>query len=278
MADEQQAAEEAQETNLLNLDTPEDAPEDAGDEIERDAEAQETVSVKPDENGIIEYNGDKIKVPPELIDQQTGEINGAAAVKRAIDLRKLVGKTDKVEAPENYDFTVPEDLKEVVGVNADSPLAASAIDAAKKAGLSQEQFDGMVQVYLQNVADEASNAPAPVDQQVELQKVYGEQTQATVERLNKTIPAMFPEMKKDEGVRAIIEGVASTAQGVQFLDMIASKMKEPIPSPKGGVDSAPVSRDALMDLMRSEAYFNSSHPDHNRITRQVTEGYAKLQG
>ena len=190
--------------------------------------------IKPDAQGMIEYNGERVKVPPELLDRKTGAINPAAAVKRAIDLRRLVSKPDSPAVPEDYVFNVPEPLQEAVDLDAEAPVIKSAVEAAKKAGLSQAQFDGMIGAYLQNRVDEANSTPPPVDEQAELQKIYGDKAQATLDRLHKMVPAAFPEVMRDDALRGVFENLSAIAQGVRLLEAMTNRLKEPSSSPIRG--------------------------------------------
>lgn len=62
---------------------------------------------------------------------------------------------------------------------------------------------------------------------------------------------------------------------IRMLAKIGAEMQEDAPA---GADSNPAEQQTIRDLMKSEAYMNPKHTDHERVSAQVKAYYQKRYG
>jgi len=227
-----------------------------------DGEASGLPEWLPEKYRVLDGDG---KLDLQASSQKLAEGYAAAA--------KRIGTGDlPPEAPDGYkDFTPPEAFKDV---QLDPDLSRSFRERAHKAGLTQSQFDFVMGEYF-NVVPEVLNAAASVsadEARAELSKVWStpaelEANMTAAERAVSQVPqALQEQIKAKYGTDPLFW---------QFAAVYGREAREDRPpAPAGGAASV-TDTDALM---RSEAYRNSKHPDHEKVSRQVSEAFQKRHG
>ncbi|MCS6037356.1 hypothetical protein LNQ52_20070 [Klebsiella pneumoniae subsp. pneumoniae] len=79
----------------------------------------------------------------------------------------------------------------------------------------------------------------------------------------------------DEGDRGRIDEIGNNPMVIRMLAKIGAEMQEDAPA---GADSNPAEQQTIRDLMKSEAYMNPKHTDHERVSAQVKAYYQKRYG
>lgn len=184
-------------------------------------------------------------------------------------LEKRVGSGDlPPKAPEEYAITVPDALKETF--KEDERTAALRKDA-HEAGLNQKQFDFMMGKFFQ-IGPEL--AQAAVQNSVEqtrgaLEKAWGDKYDEQFSGAFKAFQAYAPEGVKFDDI------MTNPAIAYQLLAKIAPELGE-----AGGVpgNTSGGQGESVDDLMKSEAYWNSKHADHAKVSAKVRAHYERKHG
>lgn len=251
-----------------------DANDDSGDEATKtdDANSDEQSSAH-----VLEHNGEKIEVP-ENFRNEDGTPNVAAILKSQTDLRKQVG--EKPAPPEKYELNVPEALQEVIKPDNDNPMVAPVMEWAKKHGISQQAFDELTASYYGQMAPdpEADKKHAEMET-AKLKDSLGDNMKGRLDEIGKWTGAVLGDLRNDEGVKEAITALTTSASGVMVLDKIMRASGErTIPSGKDGGSRPALSQDDIRALQGTDAYWNSSHPEHSSTVKRVKEGLAALTG
>ncbi len=79
----------------------------------------------------------------------------------------------------------------------------------------------------------------------------------------------------DEGDRGRIDEIGNNPMVIRMLAKIGAEMQEDAPAV---TESNPAEQQTIRDLMKSEAYMNPKHADHERVSAQVKAYYQKRYG
>lgn len=190
----------------------------------------------------------------------------AAAVKR-------IGSGDlPPETPDAYvDSPVPEQFKDVP---LDPELTRSFREGAHKAGLTQPQLDFVMGEYFKLVPSmlNASAALSADEARAQLSQVWStpaelQSNMTAAERAVAAVPADLQEQIRTEfGTNPLFW---------QFAAQFGKEVGEDRTVSAGG-GAAPVTD--VEALMRTEAYRNSKHPDHAKVSAQVAQAFSKRVG
>jgi len=143
------------------------------------------------------------------------------------DLEKRFGAF--TGAPETYEAVLSDAMTEAgVTIDTDDPLMEKAVEYAKASNMSQEGFNGMVQLYAESIASEAM---ALEDYKAGQLDSLGSSGQQRIEGINKWVDANM-DAESAEGLRGII----TTAEGVQAIEQLIAKTKN---APVAAADTAP---------------------------------------
>jgi hypothetical protein len=186
------------------------------------------------------------------------------------NLEKMKGTPTPAKA-EDYTFIMPEQFKDV---EMDPELTNSFRERAHKAGLSQQAYEFVMGEYF-NLVPTLLNAAAghSADQaRAELSKVWGtpaelQSNMTAAERAVAAMPADLQEQIRTE--------FGTNATFWQFAAHFGKEVGEDRPVAPAGGQPTHTDTDALM---RTEAYRNSKHPDHARVSAQVSAAFAKRAG
>jgi hypothetical protein len=230
-------------------------------------EAQEqTVSDKPEFVQDKFWDADRKEVNLENLASSYNALEKKLG-SRTEDLSKQVRQDLEQErlgkVPEEYKVNVPELPENVdVSVSEDMEIVQWWKDTAKQNGLSQEQFDEGVKVFIDNAM-----ATLP-DVNVEMQKL-GDNSKERVEAAE-----LWSKKNLSPEAYSTFSSIASTADGVKAIEEIMKMTKDsPMPTTPTQVSVTPDLGD-LKSMMNDPRYYDSNKRDDSYIKR-VTELYEK---
>ena len=228
-------------------------------------EAQEqTVSDKPEFVQDKFWDADRKEVNLENLASSYNALEKKLG-SRTEDLSKQVRQDLEQErlgkVPEEYKINVPELPENVdVSVSEDMEIVQWWKDTAKQNGLSQEQFDEGVKVFIDNAM-----ATLP-DVNAELEKL-GDNSKERVEAAE-----LWSKKNLSPEAYNTFSSVASTADGVKAIEEIMKMTKDsPMPTTPTQVSVTPDLGD-LKSMMNDPRYYDSNKRDDAYIKR-VTELY-----
>ena len=230
-------------------------------------EAQEqTVSDKPEFVQAKFWDADRQEVTLENLASSYNALEKKLG-SRTEDLSKQVRQDLEQErlgkVPEEYNLNVPELPENVdVSVSDDMEIVQWWKDTAKQNGLSQEQFDEGVKVFIDNAM-----ATLP-DVNAEMEKL-GDNSKERVEAAE-----LWSKKNLSPEAYNTFSSVASTAEGVKAIEEIMKMTKDsPMPTTPTQVSVTPDLGD-LKSMMNDPRYYDSNKRDDSYIKR-VTELYEK---
>ena len=230
-------------------------------------EAQEqTVSDKPEFVQDKFWDADRKEVNLENLASSYNALEKKLG-SRTEDLSKQVRQDLEQErlgkTPEEYKVNVPELPENVdVSVSEDMEIVQWWKDTAKQNGLSQEQFDEGVKVFIDNAM-----ATLP-DVNAELEKL-GDNSKERVEAAE-----LWSKKNLSPEAYNTFSSIASTADGVKAIEEIMKMTKDsPMPTTPTQVSVTPDLGD-LKSMMNDPRYYDQSKRDDSYIKR-VTELYEK---
>jgi hypothetical protein len=230
-------------------------------------EAQEqTVSDKPEFVQDKFWDADRKEVNLENLASSYNALEKKLG-SRTEDLSKQVRQDLEQErlgkVPEEYKVNVPELPENVdVSVSEDMEIVQWWKDTAKQNGLSQEQFDEGVKVFIDNAM-----ATLP-DVNTEMQKL-GDNSKERVEAAE-----LWSKKNLSPEAYSTFSSIASTADGVKAIEEIMKMTKDsPMPTTPTQVSVTPDLGD-LKSMMNDPRYYDSNKRDDSYIKR-VTELYEK---
>jgi hypothetical protein len=186
---------------------------------------------------------------------------------RTEDLSKQIRQDIELErlknAPEAYKINLPELPENVdVSVSDDMEIVQWWKDTAKKNGLSQQQFDDGVNMFINNAI---ANLP---DMNAEMQNL-GDNARARIEAAE-----LWSKKNLSPDAYNTFSSIAATANGVKAIEEIMKLTKDsPIPTTPTQVSVMPDLQD-LKSMMNDPRYFDSNQRDPAYVKR-VTELYEK---
>lgn len=189
-------------------------------------------------------------------------------------LEKRMGSGDT--PPKTADEYAPK--VEVEGFKWDEfkadPRMQSFMKSAHAKGITNDQMGFILGEYAQ-LAPELVNGAAALDSEAattQLREVW-----KTDAEFNKNIGLAFRAFNSltDEGDRGRIDEIGNNPMVIRMLAKIGAEMQEDAPA---GADSNPAEQQTIRDLMKSEAYMNPKHTDHERVSTTVKAYYLKRYG
>ena len=227
---------------------------------------EQTVSDKPEFVQDKFWDADRKEVNLENLASSYNAIEKKLG-SRTEDLSKQVRQDLEQErlgkVPEEYKVNVPELPENVdVSVSDDMEIVQWWKDTAKQNGLSQEQFDEGVKVFIDNAM-----ATLP-DVNVEMQKL-GDNSKQRVEAAE-----LWSKKNLSPEAYNTFSSIASTAEGVKAIEEIMKMTKDsPMPTTPIQVSVTPDLGD-LKSMINDPRYYDSNKRDDSYIKR-VTELYEK---
>lgn len=184
--------------------------------------------------------------------------------------KKLGGGEAAPATPADYAFQMPEALKDM---ELDQALTTEFKDIAHKNGLTQAQYQAMVEVGLKQVPQILNSVLklSANEARGELQKAWGNAYEANLGNAQRAVDAAGGELGKDLWTR-----FGRDPAFLQFAAKMGADMRE---------DKAPLNNDGsggggqtVDAMMASEAYRNPKHADHARVSAQVQAYHKRLSG
>ena len=229
-------------------------------------EQEQTVSDKPEYVQDKFWDTDRKEVNLENLASSYNALEKKLG-SRTEDLSKQVRQDLEQErlgkVPEEYNLNVPELPENVdVSVSDDMEIVQWWKDTAKQNGLSQEQFDEGVKVFIDNAM-----ATLP-DINAEMEKL-GDNSKERVEAAE-----LWSKKNLSPEAYNTFSSVASTAEGVKAIEEIMKMTKDsPMPTTPTQVSVTPDLVD-LKSMMNDPRYYDSNKRDDGYVKR-VTELYEK---
>ena len=186
---------------------------------------------------------------------------------RTEDLTKQIRtdiENEKLQSiPEEYKLNVPElDGNVSLDISNDMPIVQWWNQTAKNAGLSQEQYDEGVKVFVDNAIANLPNSD------LEIQKL-GDAGRERVEAAE-----LWSKKHLSPEAYNAISGFAATAEGVKALEEVMKLTKDSnMPTTQTQVDVT-ADIDDLKSMLKDPRYWDSSRRDPAYVKR-VTELYEK---
>ena len=227
---------------------------------------EQTVSDKPEYIQDKFWDADRKEVNLENLASSYNALEKKLG-SRTEDLSKQVRQDLEQErlgkVPEEYKVSLPELPENVdVSVSDDMEIVQWWKETAKKNGLSQDQFDEGVKVFIDNAM-----ATLP-DVNVEMQKL-GDNSKERVEAAE-----LWSKKNLSPEAYNTFSSIASTAEGVKAIEEIMKMTKDsPMPTTPTQVSVTPDLGD-LKSMMNDPRYYDSNKRDDSYIKR-VTELYEK---
>jgi hypothetical protein len=186
---------------------------------------------------------------------------------RTEDLSKQIRQDMELErlknAPEAYKVNLPELPENVdVSVSDDMEIVQWWKETAKKNGLSQDQFDEGVSMFINNAVS------ALPDINAEMQNL-GDNAKERIEASE-----LWSKKNLSPSAYSTFSSIAATADGVKAIEEIMKLTKDsPIPTTPTQLSVTPDLQD-LKSMMNDPKYFDSNQRDPSYVKR-VTELYEK---
>lgn len=235
----------------------------------------------------------RFQVPDDLLTPD-GQIDATRAAKRAVDLRKTMGErgidpdAEPVAPPEKYAINIPDDFKGEFEIADDDPDIAAFAPVLQELGVTQEGFDKLLPAYLavKKAAAEREAALEAEDMaqgRALLAQHFGSE-EAAKHAMNRELGPWIQHLLPKEGPAADymytmaseaakIPGVALTFWNL-YQATRGAGLAQPGPANQGAAPG--LSEDDLRGIMNRPEYWNSGHPDYERLRKQVSDGFSNL--
>lgn len=239
-----------------------------------------------DEQGGGNQSSEGISFPEKYtVKNEDGTVNIDASTRKLLDgythLSKKMGETGGVvpDTADGYkidfnpaDLGLPESLTPEL-VKKD-PDFKQFTEVAHKAGFTNEQINLVAGQYLnivQSLLDRRDENDEAAGREA-LMETW--KTQAEFDTGIQNAKRAFNHFASDQD-KALIDTIGNNPLVIRVLANIGATMREDSPAR----NAQPMeSRETISALMKSEAYTDTNHPDHERVYNQVSEYYRKAYG
>lgn len=189
-------------------------------------------------------------------------------------LEKRMGSGDA--PPKSADEYAPK--VEVEGFNWDEfkadPRMQSFMKSAHAKGITNDQMGFILGEYAQ-LAPELVNGAAALDSEAAATQLR--ETWKTDAEFNKNIGLAFRAFNSlaDDSDKGRMDEIGNNPMVIRMLAKIGTEMQEDAPA---GGDVNLEEQQSIRDLMKSPAYMDPKHADHERVSAQVKAYYQKRYG
>lgn len=154
------------------------------------------------------------------------------------------------------------------------PRMQSFMKSAHAKGITNDQMGFILGEYAQ-LAPELVNGAAELDSEEAATQLR--ETWKTDAEFNKNIGLAFRAFNSlaDDSDKGRMDEIGNNPMVIRMLAKIGAEMQEDAPA---GADSNPAEQQTIRDLMKSEAYMNPKHTDHERVSATVKAYYQKRYG
>ncbi|ELJ0168721.1 hypothetical protein AB3T32_004126 [Klebsiella variicola] len=209
---------------------------------------------------------------------EDGKLNVEGSARKLADaythLEKRMGSGDT--PPKTADEYAPK--VDVEGFKWDEfkadPRMQSFMKSAHAKGITNDQMGFILGEYAQ-LAPELVNGAAALDSEAAATQLR--ETWKTDAEFNKNIGLAFRAFNSlaDDSDKGRMDEIGNNPMVIRMLAKIGAEMQEDSPA---GADSNPGEQQTIRDLMKSPAYMDSKHADHERVSAQVKAYYQKRYG
>lgn len=209
---------------------------------------------------------------------EDGKLNVEGSARKLADaythLEKRMGSGDT--PPKTADDYAPEVKAE--GFNWDEfkadPRMQSFMKSAHAKGITNDQMGFIISEYAQ-IAPELVNGAAALDSEAAATQLR--ETWKTDAEFNKNIGLAFRAFNSlaDDGDKGRMDEIGNNPMVIRMLAKIGAEMQEDAPA---GGDVNLEEQQSIRDLMKSPAYMDPKHADHDRVSAQVKAYYQKRYG
>lgn len=174
----------------------------------------------------------------------------------------------------DYKFVAPEAFKDVA---LDDGLSASFREKAHKAGLTQEQYQMVVEQHLELM-------PGVLDATL---KLAANECRAALQQVwkapNEFEAGLADAQRAVNGAPAAIRDDIWARFGrdpafIQFAASMGKEMREDTPANPGQASTTAADMTGVQSLMASEAYRNPKHAEHAAVTARVQAFFKRVHG
>lgn len=189
-------------------------------------------------------------------------------------LEKRMGSGDT--PPKTADEYAPK--VEVEGFKWDEfkadPRMQTFMQNAHAKGITNDQMGFIISEYAQ-IAPELVNGAAALDSEAATTQLR--ESWKTDAEFNKNMGLAFRAFNSlaDDADKGRIDEIGNNPMVIRMLAKIGSEMQEDAPA---GTDSNPGEQQSIRDLMKSPAYMDPKHADHERVSSQGRAYYQKRYG
>lgn len=209
---------------------------------------------------------------------EDGKLNVEGSARKLADaythLEKRMGSGDT--PPKTADEYAPK--VDVEGFKWDEfkadPRMQSFMKSAHAKGITNDQMGFILGEYAQ-LAPELVNGAAALDSEAAATQLR--ETWKTDAEFNKNIGLAFRAFNSlaDDSDKGRMDEIGNNPMVIRMLAKIGAEMQEDSPA---GAESNPGEQQTIRDLMKSPAYMDSKHADHERVSAQVKAYYQKRYG
>ena len=160
----------------------------------------------------------------------------------------------KVEMPEG----VPDDA-----ISADDPMLANFNDWAAEAGLSQEKHTELMGIYVNGMVGSQTSVEDEI-------KRMGKDAPQRINDFTSWAEANF-----DEGEFAIMQGLATTADGFGILEKMRGMLRETDVAASGNANAVANTTKEALDEMIKDPRYAESPAFRNEVTKKFEDFYGK---
>ena len=209
------------------------------DENTESAESAETVVAEMAGGEATEAAERPENVPEKFWDAESSTVKHDDVLKSYSELESRFGSY--TGAPDEYSVGVSDELKEAgVSIDADDPMVEEAIKFAKEAGMNQDGFNGMVNLY---ATMELAKSKAESDAMAEDIASLGDNADRRLNNLSQWASKNLPEDLMDG-----FKDAAVSANSVKALEQLVS-MTRSAPVQVSDAQSSPgVSREEVQKM------------------------------
>lgn len=225
--------------------------------------------------------GDQPFIPEKYqVKNDDGTLNLDASARKLNEayghLEKKLGSGDVPPAtPGEYTVNAPEQFKDVF--QADDPVLKGFLEKAHAAGMSQKQVDTALAQFFEYIpslqqGNAALDSEAASSALRETWKDEGEYN-TNLKGAFQAVSAYAPQGKAEE----LVQKYGNDPDFIRLMASVGKEMQEDKPTNTGSQTTATEDQ-AIQDLMNSEAYKNSTHADHAKVSQQVKAYFEKKHG
>jgi hypothetical protein len=167
---------------------------------------------------------------------------------------------------EGYELVLPEGADNEL-ITTDDPLVKEIFAVGKEHGITQDAMNGMTGKFV-----EVFTTMMHTHKETEMDAL-GDDANEVVGRVGK-----FFAQHLDTAQFEVFKTMSVNADQMRVLDEIRSlALKSPsLNGDDDGLVPSTLTEDDLRAMIKTDAYQDSSHPDHKQVLQQVTEGYNRL--